>query len=76
MMERQFGVTTRQNLGYICVVGWFLYTYAIGIRVAHVEKVLGVCRVGLGFEDVLDTIRAADTHGESNATDEDVHIVF
>lgn len=69
------GVSMRQDSGYMRVGGFYIYTYTIGIRVAQVEKVLGVGRVGLGFEDVLDTIRAADTHGESNATDEDVHIV-
>jgi hypothetical protein len=75
MMERQFGVIDETDkIWAICV--WGSYTYPIRIRVAQVEKVLGVGRVGLGFEDVLDTIRAADTHGESHATDEDVHIVF
>jgi len=55
---------------------WDFYTYTIGIRVAQVEKVFGIGRVGLGLEDVLDTVRAANTHGESHTTDEEVHIVF
>ena len=74
-MESQFGVSMRTKLGlYVCV--WGFYTHTIGIRVAHVEKVLGIGRVGLGFEDVLDTVRAAETHGESHTTYEDIHIVF
>ena len=56
--------------------GCGLYTYTIGIRVAQVEKVIGIGRVGLGFEDVLDTVGAADTHGESHTAYKYVHIVF
>jgi len=67
------GVLMRQNSGY---VGVGLYTYTIGIRVAQVEKVFGIGRVGLGFEDVLDTVGAADTHGESHTAYKYVHIVF
>jgi len=63
----------RENSGY---VGVDFYTYTIGIRVAQVEKVFGISRVGVRLEDVLDTVRAADTHGESHTTYEDVHIVF
>ena len=40
------------------------------------KHVLGVNRVGLGFKDVLDTIRVANMQGELNTTDEDVHIII
>ena len=74
-MDRQFGVTYRQDRIRLCGCVCF-YTYAIGIRVAQVEKVFRIGRVGFGFEDTLDTVRAANTHGESHAAYEDVHIVL
>ena len=50
--------------------------YSVGVRIAHVEKVVGVGRVCLGLKDVLGALCAADTHGESHAAHEDVHVVI
>jgi hypothetical protein len=56
---------------------WGSYcTYTIGIRVAHIEKFIGVSRFCLGFEDIFDAVCAAYTHGESRAAYEDHHIVL
>ena len=52
------------------------YTYTIGIRVAQLEKFLGVRRVCLGFKNVFDAVCAADTQAKSHAAYENVHIVF
>jgi len=52
------------------------YTYAIGVRIAQLEKFLGVSRVYLGFENVFDAVCAADAQAKSHAAYEDVHIVF
>ena len=49
--------------------------YSVGVRVAHVEKVVGVGRVCLGLKDVLGALGAADTHGKSHAAHKDVHVV-
>jgi hypothetical protein len=56
--------------------GGFKRTYSIGICIPHVEKVLCVGRVCLGFEYILDTICAADTHRKPHATYEDIHVVL
>ena len=49
--------------------------YSVWVRVAHVEKVVGVGRVCLGLKHVLGALCAADTHGKSHSAHEDVHIV-
>ena len=49
--------------------------YSVGVRVAHVEKVVGVGRVCLGLKDVLGALCAADAHGKSHAAHENVHVV-
>ena len=51
-------------------------TYTIGIRVTHVEKVVRVRRVRLGFKSILDRVCAADTHRKSHSANQDVHVVF
>ena len=51
-------------------------TYTIGIRVTHVEKVVRVRRVRLGFKSIPDRVCAADTHRKSHSANQDVHVVF
>jgi hypothetical protein len=49
---------------------------SIWIRVSSVEKVVRIGRVCLGLEDAFDAVCAADTHGKSYATYENVHIIL